>query len=106
MTIFWIGEFHYSCIKRVFKTSKKYKLGGKRRILELVEEAVHLLVFHDFESLTALRIVWRDHALKGEKAGIRELHVGQDDLLLYQVDEECGIITLIDIVSHEELRKQ
>lgn len=49
---------------------------------------------------------WRDHALKGDKQGLRELHLGQDDLLLYDIDEALHIIKLVDIVNHEELRKR
>jgi len=39
------------------------------------------------------------------KRGIRELHLGFDDLLLYCIDEGTRTIELLDIVSHEELRK-
>ena len=70
-----------------------------------MEEVVQLLSIHDDRSLYVLATRWRDHVLKGDKQGIRELHLSQDDLLLYSIDESLGIIKLLNIVSHEELRK-
>lgn len=37
---------------------------------------------------------------------MRELHLTQDDLLLYEVDDDVSIVKLLDIVSHEDLRRQ
>lgn len=37
---------------------------------------------------------------------MRELHLAYYDLLLYWVEHANGTITLIDIVTHEELRKR
>ena len=53
-----------------------------------------------------LREQWRDHVLKGDKRGKRELHLGFDELLLYHVYEEDSTIELMDIITHEELRKR
>jgi mRNA interferase YafQ len=92
--------------KRFRKTVKKYQKSGNRYILDAVTEAIALLAVHDREALHALGTIWRDHALKGDKAGTRELHLSQDDLLLYRIDEVTSTIELLDIVSHEELRKQ
>jgi len=91
--------------KRFLKAAKRYKQGGKRRILELAEEAINLLSAHDPKSFLILGTRFRDHALKGNKRGIRELHLGFDDLLLYCIDEGTRTVELLDIVSHEELRK-
>lgn len=92
--------------KRFLKAIKKCHKGGRRQILGAAEEVIHLLSVHDRESLIALGTRWRDHALKGDKRGIRELHLSLDDLLLYRIDEEASVIELLDIVSQEELRKQ
>lgn len=75
-------------------------------MLEAAAEAIDLLALHDDRSLFMLSTRWRDHALKGNKHGLRELHLHQDELLLYSIDEELGLIRLLDIISHEELRKQ
>jgi len=91
--------------KRLQKTIQKYRKGGKKRILELLTEVIDLLALHDARSLLLLGTRWQDHPLKGTKSDVRELHLSQDDLLLYALDEELSITKLIDIVSHEELRK-
>lgn len=75
-------------------------------MLEAAAEVIDLLALHDDRSLFMLCTRWRDHTLKGNRQGIRELHLSQDALLLYSIDEELRIIKLLDIVSHEELRKQ
>lgn len=75
-------------------------------VMCLFEEAVHLLSVHDARSLFELATRWHDHALRGNKHGIRELHLNLDDLLLYRVDQKSHTIELLDIVNHEELRKQ
>lgn len=92
--------------KRFQKAAKKYLKGGRNFILDAAREVIDLLVLHDDRSLFMLGTRWRDHALKGNKNGIRELHLSQDELLLYSIDEELKLIKLLDIVSHEELRKQ
>ena len=91
--------------KRFLKAAKKYKRGGKRTILEAAEEAIHLLAMHDARSRFVLGTRWHDHALKGDKRGIRELHLSLDDLLLYRLDDATSTIELLDIVGHEQLRK-
>jgi mRNA interferase YafQ len=92
--------------KRFLKVAKKCRQGGQRHILEAAEEAIHLLTVHDDRSLFVLSTRWRDHALKGNKYGLRELHLSLDDLLLYRIDHDTSAIELLDIVSHEELRKK
>ena len=91
--------------KRFQKALKKYQKSGKGRILKFAAEVIDLLAMHDERSLFVLGTRWQDHALRGNKKGIRELHLSQDELLLYAADEELCIIKLFDIVSHEELRK-
>ena len=91
--------------KRFQKAVENYRKGGRKRLLLAAEEAIELLALHDNRSLFMLGTRWKDHALVGNKFGIRELHLSQDDLLLYSVDEDARIIKLLDIVSHEELKK-
>lgn len=92
--------------KRFLKTVHKYHKSGKKYLWEAIEEVIDLLAVRDNRALFVLGTRWRDHALKGNKHGIRELHLGQDDLLLYVIDEELRIIKLLDIVNHEDLRKR
>ena len=92
--------------KRFLKAAKRYKRGGKKQILEAAEEAIHLLSVRDSRSLFVLSERWQDHALKGDKRGIRELHLSFDDLLLYSLDDDTQTVELLDIVSHEELQRK
>ena len=91
--------------KRFLKAAKKYAR-GRKDILVSAEEAIDLLSVHDGRSIYLLNERWKDHALKGDKKGIRELHLSMDDLLLYRIDHEESVVELLDIVNHEELRKK
>lgn len=81
-------------------------MGGKKQLIKLLVEVIDLLAEHDEQSAYTLGTRWRDHALKGDKKGIRELHLSKDDLLLYELDDEQKIVKLLDITNHEELRKK
>ena len=65
-----------------------------------------LLRSYDDRAQFVLRERYRDHQLIGDKKGIRELHLAKDDLLLYFVVTEHRTINLVDIVSHDILRKK
>ncbi len=91
--------------KRFLKSIKSYRRGGKHTIVEAAYEVVELLTMYTAESLSELVRHWRDHPLKGNKRGIREIHLSFDDLLLYRIDQETSTIELLDIVNHEELQK-
>jgi len=41
-----------------------------------------------------------DHELKGEYAGIRECHIKNDLLLLYQQRDDVLVLLLVDIGTH------
>lgn len=92
--------------KRFEKALKKHHTSGKKQVIAALAEVIDLLALHDTRSLYMLSSRWRDHELKGNKKGIRELHLDYDVLLLYAVDEEQCIIKFLDIVSHDELKKQ
>nr|WP_102397661.1 type II toxin-antitoxin system YafQ family toxin [Vibrio cyclitrophicus] len=45
-----------------------------------------------------------DHELQGEEwDGARELHIGGDFLLVYQVDDAKGLVTFVRLGTHSEL---
>ena len=92
--------------KKLRKLLKKCQRSGREDLIESVREVADLLAIHDSRALFVLYERWRDHALKGNRTGIRELHLTQDNLLLYVVDEESRTVALLDIVTHEELRKK
>ncbi len=58
-------------------------------------------VVHDLANGDELSSIYRDHTLKGKFSGYRELHLGGDLLLIYQLEEE--IIYLIRIGTHAEI---
>lgn len=78
---------------------------GKKHILPVLHEVIALLTSFDHASRHLLRERYRDHALRGDKKGMRELHLAHDDLLLYWIIMDDRTIVLEDIVTHEELRK-
>ena len=82
--------------KKSFKKSlKKYK--NKNDVLEVLDYIVDLLIEEH-----AVPYKYKDHELKGDFKGVRELHLKPDDLLLYiKVEQES--ITLIDIGSHSKI---
>lgn len=48
----------------------------------------------------------KDHELKGALAGVRECHVKNDLLLLYQKRDDVLILLLVDIGTHSSLFKE
>jgi mRNA interferase YafQ len=67
-----------------------------------LKEAMLLLIAND----EPLGPEWKDHPLKGERAGTRECHIGGDFLLIYQLDEQAapgGTIVFLRIGTHSEL---
>lgn len=88
------------------KAFERLRKSGKQRLIHVCEEAVTLLVNADEEpTRSILRLQWSDHALTGNLSGLRELHLGQDDLLLYSIEENTKRLRLMNLVTHEELRK-
>lgn len=81
---------------KTFKKSlKKYQ--HKKAILEELKYIVELLI-----NEKPIPAKYRDHELKGDYAGIRELHLKPDDLLLYiKIDRKK--ITLMAMGSHSEI---
>lgn len=62
--------------------------------------AVTALMAEDTELLTTR---YRDHALKGEWAGFRELHIDGDWLLIYRIDRDVLQLVLTRTGSHDQL---
>ena len=75
---------------------KKIKKQGKN--LHLLKDIVSKLL--DGEILSEK---YKDHELKGNKKGIRDCHLEPDWLLLYRMDKENKILTLIRTGSHSDL---
>lgn len=70
--------------------------------MPLLKAVMPLIVAND----APLGPEWRDHALKGDWAGVRECHVGGDFLLIYEIDDTVGKSGMVHFVrtgTHSEL---
>ncbi|MCP4473338.1 MAG: type II toxin-antitoxin system YafQ family toxin [Gammaproteobacteria bacterium] len=83
--------------RRFKKDLKNYK-NNRSVLLELKK------VINVFIEDKALPAKYKDHELKGQYKGIRELHLKPDDLLMY-VKAEHESVTLLAIGSHSKLFK-
>ncbi|MEY8768381.1 type II toxin-antitoxin system mRNA interferase toxin, RelE/StbE family [Francisella philomiragia] len=79
--------------KRFKKNFKKYK--NNKVIRKELAIVIDLLV-----ARKPLPSKYKDHELKGNKKGIRELHLAFDDLLLYIIIDDDNLLKLYDIGTH------
>lgn len=84
-----------SIFKRDFK-----KLVKKHYDVTRFEKVAQDLFDYDIEALSRK---YRDHALKGEWHGYRELHIQADWLLIYQLNNDELTLTLTRTGSHDDL---
>lgn len=91
-------------LKSIFRTpqfKRDYKAAMKKRRDEgKFVQAVSALMDEDSE---LLRTRFRDHALKGEWEGFRELHIEGDWLLVYRIEREVLQLVLVRTGSHDKL---
>lgn len=83
----------------IFKREYK-KLLKKHYDMKKLEKVIQLLVVNNKEELVRK---YKDHSLKGNWKGYRELHLDKDWLLIYKIDDEKLILTLTRTGSHDEL---
>lgn len=81
------------------KSIKKYK-NKKKELLEFYKVLDFLINEKDIPKK------YKDHELKGNMKGIRELHLGFDDLLLYFIRNEENELILVDIGTHSHTLKK
>lgn len=79
---------------RTFKRAQK-RLNARdwQRVEEVIEQLANG---------KALPAQNRDHALKGNKKGLRECHIRGDLLLIYKIQNNILLLTLIDIGTHSQ----
>jgi mRNA interferase YafQ len=78
---------------------KIYKADRNRDKLKLeFENIVDIL-----SSGKSLDIKYRDHQLTGDMKDFRECHIKPDLLLIYQIQNDVLILTLVEVGSHSEL---
>lgn len=86
---------HTSAFKKAYKRCIKQHLD-----ISLLDEVIERLA-----SGAPLDNKYHDHALSGKLAGFSECHIKPDWLLLYRINNNILVLTLIDTGSHAELLK-
>ena len=80
------------------KSVKKVKHSGRKKDIHNLEQTIKLLA--EGKKLPAQ---YQDHSLQGKLSGLRECHVSNDFLLVYEIDKMAEEIILADVGSHSEL---
>lgn len=88
-------------IKFTTKFKKSYKLMVKQgKNISLLDEIIELLRLGK-----PLDAKYKDHQLTGNLRLFRECHITPDWLLIYMIEEDILILTLIDTGSHNRILK-
>ncbi len=78
---------------------KDYKLAMKRRLdIELLDDIIRAL--SRGETLPEKN---KDHELSGNFAGYRECHIQPDWLLVYRIEDDVLVLTLVRTGTHNDL---
>jgi len=86
-------------IERTPQFKKDYKLAEKQGLdLNKLKEVITLLANGD-----PLPPKNKDHQLKGNFKGYRECHIEPDWLLIYKIQDDMLILTLVRTGSHSKL---
>lgn len=89
------GIFRTNQFKRDAKALFKKHYDPKK-----LENAIEAIFTEDHQ---LLRTKYRDHALKGNWKGYREIHVEGDWLVIYTIDRGDLVLVLIRTGSHDDL---
>ncbi len=86
-------------VKYSGKFKKGLKLAAKRGLdISLLEEVVEQI-----RNRIPLAEKYQDHSLKGRLSKYRECHIQSDWLLVYLIEEDILVLTLIDTGTHSDL---
>lgn len=83
-----------------FKRDLKKMIEKKRRSRDKLVAAVEAIVLEERHVFVSR---YHDHALVGKLKGFRELHIEQDWLLMYEINNDELILVLIRTGSHDAL---
>jgi len=92
----------------------KYTVRYSKNFVKSLKKVQQLKVFKPERLRLIIKLIssgekldsrFRDHKLSGNMASYRECHVSSDILLIYEIDSEVLILTLINIGSHSNLFK-
>ena len=86
-------------LRRTKQFKKDYKRAIKRGYeIEKLDEAIELLATDGY-----LPPEYNDHALIGDKKGLRECHIEPDWLLVYKIDHGILMLVLTSTGTHSDL---
>ena len=86
-------------VKPTTQFKKDFKLAMKRSMkIELLEEVIAMLAMGE-----TLPDKHKDHALTGNWVGHRECHILPDWLLIYRIENEVLVLTLVRTGTHSDL---
>ena len=86
-------------VRRTNRYKRDYRRMEKRGAdMQLLHDVIDLL-----RQGKPLPIQYRDHALKGEFIGARECHIKPNWLLMYQIEENVLVLTLMQTGTHSDL---
>ena len=89
-------------VKWTSRFKKEFKLAKKRGCnIDQLKEVVHLIALGDQQQ--KLIDEYDDHALSGNWKEHRELHLDPDWLLLYHLDEDVLILSLVRTGTHSDI---
>ena len=87
---------------RVFQTTR-FRKSLKKMLARGKDGAKLEAVVAKLANGESLPPQYRDHALSGDLAGLRDCHVENDWLLLYQIESDVLVLTLTDTGTHSDL---
>lgn len=86
-------------VKPTSRFKHDYKLAIKRHLdIRLLDEVIEMLAMGQ-----ALPERCKDHDLSGNWTGHRECHVLPDWLLIYRIEEDVLVLTLVRTGTHSDL---
>lgn len=89
-------KYHLEYTTKFKKNYKKMmKRGLKREDFQLVIEKL--------QNGKKLDKKYKDHVLKGKYKGFHECHIQPDWLLIYKIQDDVLILTLVDTGTHADL---
>ena len=89
-------------VKWTSRFKKDYKAAQKRGYdTELLKKVVHLIALGDQQQ--KLIEEYGDHALFGNWKNHRELHLQPDWILLYHIDEDVLVLSLVRTGTHSDV---
>ena len=90
-------------MKLEVKFSSKFKKGLKLAVKRGLDISLLENVVEKLKNRIPLEEKHKDHQLKGKMSKYRECHIQPDWLLVYLIEEDILILTLIDTGTHADL---